>query len=202
MEGLRSLLESAEGLRVVAVENSLEDGMDAARQLRPTVMFVDKAFGTDAVMDWVRALRAAKSPMATIVWSVSLSEAEALSFLQSGAAGVIRKTAPLAELMTCIRTVVAGCAWMDSDMAKDVERPLLSGRSALSARELQVTKLIEQGCRNKDIALALGIRPGTVKVHLKHIFKKTGIRGRYGLAISGLKEKLKEKGLLDEDKVA
>jgi DNA-binding CsgD family transcriptional regulator len=35
----------------------------------------------------------------------------------------------------------------------------------------------------------LGIRPGTVKIHLKHIFEKTGVRGRYGLAISGLKER-------------
>ena len=34
-----------------------------------------------------------------------------------------------------------------------------------------------------------GIRTGTVKIHLKHIFEKTGIRGRYGLAISALKEK-------------
>jgi DNA-binding NarL/FixJ family response regulator len=123
MEGLRSLLESAEGWRVVAAESSLEDGMDAARQLQPTVMFVDKAFGTGAVMDWVRALRAAGSPIATIVWSVSLPEAEASRFLQAGAAGVIRKTTPLAELMTCIRTVVAGGTWMDSDMMKDVERP-------------------------------------------------------------------------------
>jgi len=37
--------------------------------------------------------------------------------------------------------------------------------------------------------VALGIRTGTVKIHLKHIFEKTGIRGRYGLALSGLKEK-------------
>jgi two-component system, NarL family, nitrate/nitrite response regulator NarL len=111
MEGLRSLLESTEGLRVVAAENSLEDGMDAARQLQPTVMFVDKAFGIDAVMDWLRALRAARSPIAAIVWSVSLPEAEGLRFLQSGAAGVIRKTSPLAELMTCIRTVAAGGVW-------------------------------------------------------------------------------------------
>jgi two-component system nitrate/nitrite response regulator NarL len=184
MEGLRSLLESEEGLRVAAAENSLEDGMDAARQLQPTVMLVDKAFGIDAVMEWVRALRAAKSPMATIVWGVSLSEAEALGFLRAGAAGVIRKTTPLGELTTCIRTVVAGGAWMDSDMSKDVERPAHSGHPALTARELQVTELIAQGCRNKDIARAMGICTGTVKTHLKHIFQKRGIRGRYGLAFS------------------
>jgi DNA-binding CsgD family transcriptional regulator len=71
-----------------------------------------------------------------------------------------------------------------------------SGHSALTARELQVMELIEQGCRNKDIALALGIRTGTVKIHLMHIFEKAGIRGRYELAISGLKEKglLADKG--------
>jgi two-component system nitrate/nitrite response regulator NarL len=135
MEGLRSLLESAEGWRVVAAENSLEDGMDAARQLQPTVMFVDKAFGTGPVMDCVRALRAAGSPIATIVWSVSLSEAEASRFLQAGAAGVIRKTTPLAELMTCIRTVVAGGAWMDSDIEAAEPRTSVSGVLGLLPQE-------------------------------------------------------------------
>jgi DNA-binding NarL/FixJ family response regulator len=43
--------------------------------------------------------------------------------------------------------------------------------------------------KNKEIAHELAIRPGTVKIHLKHIFEKTGIRGRYGLALAGLKEK-------------
>jgi DNA-binding CsgD family transcriptional regulator len=43
--------------------------------------------------------------------------------------------------------------------------------------------------RNKDIAKALSISAGTVKIHLKHIFEKTGIRGRYGLAVSALKDK-------------
>jgi DNA-binding NarL/FixJ family response regulator len=52
-----------------------------------------------------------------------------------------------------------------------------------------VRDLVERGLKNKDIAVALGIRTGTVKIHLKHIFEKTGIHGRYGLALSGLKEK-------------
>jgi DNA-binding CsgD family transcriptional regulator len=43
--------------------------------------------------------------------------------------------------------------------------------------------------KNKDIGARMGIRPGTVKIHLKHIFEKTGIHGRYGLALNGLKER-------------
>jgi DNA-binding NarL/FixJ family response regulator len=49
--------------------------------------------------------------------------------------------------------------------------------------------LVERGLKNKEIGDNLGIRTGTVKIHLKHIFEKTGIHGRYGLAISGLKHK-------------
>jgi DNA-binding NarL/FixJ family response regulator len=59
----------------------------------------------------------------------------------------------------------------------------------LTAREQQVLELVEQGCKNKEIAGELGIRPGTVKIHLKHIFEKTGIRGRYGLALNGWRDK-------------
>jgi len=49
--------------------------------------------------------------------------------------------------------------------------------------------LVERGLRNKEIAGSLGIQTGTVKIHLKHIFEKTGCRGRYGLALSGLRDK-------------
>jgi DNA-binding NarL/FixJ family response regulator len=62
-------------------------------------------------------------------------------------------------------------------------------RLQLTVREQQVMELVEQGLRNKEIASELGIQPGTVKIHLKHIFEKTGVRGRYGLALSGIRER-------------
>ena len=189
MEGLRSLLESADGLRVIAAETSLADGMDAVRDLQPAVLVVDKSFGIQAVMECLRTLRHAEFRTAAVVWSMALSEAEALRLLQAGAAGVVRKTARLDTLLNCIRQVAGGSTWMEEELVAAPEQPVHIGRSALTARELQVMELVERGMRNKDIATDLGIRTGTVKIHVKHIFEKTGIRGRYGLALSGLKQK-------------
>ena len=189
MEGLRSLLESAEGLCVIAAETSLADGMDAVRELRPAVLVVDKSFGIQAVMECLRTLRREEFRTAAVVWSVALSEAEALRLLQAGAAGVVHKTARLDTLVDCIRQVAGGSTWMEEDLVAAPDQPVRIGRSALTARELQVMELVERGMRNKEIAVALGIRTGTVKIHVKHIFEKTGIRGRYGLALSGLKQK-------------
>jgi DNA-binding NarL/FixJ family response regulator len=190
IEGIRSLLESVGGgLRVVAAETSLVEGMDAVRELKPSLVLLDKAFGIHAVMDLLKTLRDIHSDTSAIVWSSSVSEAEALRLLQAGAAGVVRKTATLDVLLRCIHAVAAGSTWMEEEMVHETDRPVRSGHSPLTSRELQVMELVERGMKNKDIGFSLGIRTGTVKIHLKHIFEKTGIRGRYGLALSGLKEK-------------
>ena len=103
IQGLRSLFESGDSLRVVASETSLADGMDAVRELEPSLLLVDKAFGLHAVMDLLKNLRESAPLTHPIVWGVSLTEAEALWVLQTGAAGVIRKTVPLDLLLDCIQ---------------------------------------------------------------------------------------------------
>ena len=189
MEGLRNLMESIDGPRVVAVETKVADAVSVVRHLQPSILVVDKGFGTPTVMDWLRLLSTDEKPTAVIVWGTLMSENEALRFLQAGAAGVVRKTSPLVELADCIQAVAAGGTWMENEVVRHPRLPRLTKRSALTPRELQVVDLVERGYKNKDIGVALGISTGTVKIHLKHIFEKTGIRGRYGLAISGLKQK-------------
>jgi len=189
IEGLRNLVDQAEGLCVIAAETSLADGMASVRELQPSMLVMDKAFGAHAIVDWMATLRTIGPKVSVIVWGNAMSQSEALRFLQAGAAGVVRKTAPLETILKCLRTVQSGSNWMEEDMLREVDRPVRSGHSPLTSRESQVMELVERGFKNKDIGVSLGIRTGTVKIHLKHIFEKTGIRGRYGLAISGLKEK-------------
>jgi two-component system, NarL family, nitrate/nitrite response regulator NarL len=189
IEGLRSLLESAQGLHMVAAETSLAEGMAAVEDLRPSILVIDKSFGIQAVIDWLNSLQSASFRTAVVIWSRLVSESEALRFLHAGAAGVVRKTAKLETLLSCLDTVTSGATWMEEEMIAGSDRSLRYLRSPLTARELQVMELVERGLKNKDIGIELGIRTGTVKIHLKHIFEKTGIRGRYGLALTGLKEK-------------
>jgi two-component system, NarL family, nitrate/nitrite response regulator NarL len=189
MEGLRSLMEAIDGPRVVVVETRVEDAAERMRALEPSMLVVDKGFGTPVLMEWLRMLSKAEKPTAVIVWGMMMSESEALRFLQAGASGVVRKNSPLSEIGACIKTVAAGGTWMENDVVRDTFVHSRPKRSTLTPRELQVTELVERGYKNKEIGQSLGIRTGTVKIHLKHIFEKTGIRGRYGLAISGLKNK-------------
>ena len=189
VEGLRNLLEPGGEFAIASVAGSLVEALDAVHQLAPSILLLDKAFGIHAVMDCLKELRRWESATAAVVWGVSLAEVESLRFLQAGASAAVRKTAPLPVLVECLRAVAAGGTWVEADTRPEPAGPARSTRAALTARELQVMELVEQGLKNRDIGVALGIRTGTVKIHLKHIFEKTGIRGRYGLALTGLKEK-------------
>jgi DNA-binding NarL/FixJ family response regulator len=188
-EGLRTLLATAGDLEFLASLNSLEAATQLMTARPPDVVIVDKGFGMRIVLDWIHDLRLSDAAPAVTVWGVSMTEAEALRLLQAGAKGIVRKTADLESILSCLRTVASGRSWMEDCVFRDSARQERYPRSELTPREHQVLEMVEQGFKNKEIALELGIRPGTVKIHLKHIFEKTGVRGRYGLAISGLKER-------------
>jgi two-component system nitrate/nitrite response regulator NarL len=187
--GLKYLLGSSQDLELVEAMNSLETAAVFVRVNHPDIIVIDKGFGMRAILDWLQDLKLTDASPAITVWGVSMTEAEALRLLQAGAKGIVRKTADLDSLLTCLCTVASGRSWMEDCVFRDSARQVGYPRSELTAREHQVLELVEQGFKNKEIALELGIRPGTVKIHLKHIFEKTGVRGRYGLAISGLKDK-------------
>ena len=188
-QGLRNLLATSEDLELVEALNSLDAAGIFVRASAPDIVVVDKGFGMRAVLDWIHDLKLTDATPAVTVWGVSMTEAEALRLLQAGARGIIRKTADLPSLLSCLQTVASGKSWMEDCVFRDSARQSGYPRSELTAREHQVLELVEQGFKNKEIALELGIRPGTVKIHLKHIFEKSGVRGRYGLAINGLKDK-------------
>ncbi len=188
-EGIRTVLAGNSDLQFFQVADSLGSALDLARRHQPDVMVIDKAFGIQAILEVLNEIRMAAPGVSVVIWGVSVTEAEALRFLQAGARGILRKTAVVSVVLSCLRTVAERRSWMEDSVFRDSTRSDRYPRSELTPREQQVLELVEQGFKNKEIALDLGIRPGTVKIHLKHIFEKTGVRGRYGLALSGLKDR-------------
>lgn len=150
---------------------------------------IDKGLGFNGVMDLLQRLTANSHPTPVVVWGAAVSEAEALRLLQAGARGILRRTSESGTLLTCLRAVTTGGTWMEDGIFGSAEKLFNPKRSQLTNRESQVVGLVEKGLRNRDIARQLGIQTGTVKIHLKHIFEKTGVRGRYGLAFTGLQNK-------------
>ena len=186
VEGVSGLLSRAPGLRFAGSVCTLEAAWELIRSLAPAAVVIDKALGTGAIVEWLRRLQGMQT--APVVWGIGINEAEALRLLQAGARGVLRRTSDPETLVTCLMAVTEGATWMEDGIFADSEK-LQPRRSQLTPREHEVAELVEKGLRNRDIARNLGIQTGTVKIHLKHIFEKTGVRGRYGLALNGLREK-------------
>ena len=187
--GVRSVLDATGVWTITATETSLDRALQIVRNTTPSLLLVDKTFGISAIMDCLKAVHNGHSSTVAVVWGVCVPEAEALRFLQAGAHGVIRKTASIETLLECLGAVCAGETWVEPGVLRAKHRPARLAQACLTSRELQVMELVERGMKNKEIAVSLGIRTGTVKIHLRHIFEKTGIRGRYGLALSGLQAK-------------
>ena len=185
-EGLRSLISHSAELEFLGVVDSPPTALGLVLQQTPDVLILDKAFGAQAILDTLGVLRSSHPGTAPVVWGISITEAEALRFMQAGAKGVIRKSAGPEMVLACLRSVAAGRAWMEQTASPQAMQMARKAGPGLTPRERQVLELVAQGMRNREIGVELGIRPGTVKVHLKHIFEKTGVRGRFGLALSGL----------------
>src|SRR5207237_4254250 len=118
-------LERTESLRA-ALEHVRRDG--------PDVLILDKAFGIQAILDWLADLRALEMTGAAIktsivIWGVSVTEAEALRFLQAGARGILRKTASVSVVLACLRTVASGRGWMDDCVLREAGRRARSPRT-------------------------------------------------------------------------
>jgi two-component system, NarL family, nitrate/nitrite response regulator NarL len=189
IEGVRGLLGRCNDLKFVGAVSSLEAAFELTNALSPAAIVIDKSFGTPAISDWLHRFGVSGAKAAPVIWGVGINESEALRFLQAGARGVLRRTSEPETIITCLHSVTSGNTWLEDGIFGDNDRSSHPRRSQLTPREVEIADLVEKGLRNRDIANNLGIRTGTVKIHLKHIFEKTGVRGRYGLALNGLREK-------------
>ncbi len=155
----------------------------AVISLQPRVVILDNAGGYRQSAQFLAELSVLAPGAASILWVNDLGETELIRALQAGARGLIRRTQPVELFCECLRQVAASRIWIEPDLSGVWEAHERRGHPALTPRERGVVELVAQGLKNREIAAALGITPGTVKVHLMHIFEKTAAKDRYELAL-------------------
>lgn len=111
-----------------------------------------------------------------------------IAALRAGASGFLAKDADPAEIVRAVRTVAAGDALLSPAATRSVVERVLAqpeqaeqapaALGALTARELDVLRLVSQGMSNDEIAASLVVSPLTVKTHVSRILTKTGARDR------------------------
>jgi two-component system, NarL family, nitrate/nitrite response regulator NarL len=184
VEGLRKALADYDDLRFAGSVPNNNDALETLCRARPDVALIDLSGGLTRALRLVGGLKNASDRSHAVLWVVDLPEGDALRALQMGVRGIVKKTLPVEKLVECLREVGAGKIWTDeSEPVIEFLRGKESAR--LTPREKQIVALICRGMKNKQIAENLHITPGTVKVHLMHIFEKTGLKHRLALAVHG-----------------
>ena len=199
--GLRKLLESEPGFAVVGESADGFETIAMVRDLHPDVLLLDVSM---PALDGIAALGEMNRQglrVATVLLTASVSGSDMAAALRLGARGVLLKSAATELLFRCLHAVVAGDYWVRGDAVADLVDAMSALETArrpggrpydLTERELEVVRLVADGCSNKDIASQLGIREDTVKHHLSRAFDKTGTSTRVELALFAVHKKLTE----------
>jgi len=182
VEGLAKVLASSEDLEFAGSVPRIGDAFEALSRVRPDVALLDLSSGLAPVLRLVGNLKTMSVPSHAVLWVVDLPEMDAFRALQMGVHGILKKTLPVGKLVECLHEVGGGKIWMEGS-PQTAEFLHRNEVSRLTPRERQIVNLICRGMKNKQIAENLRITPGTVKVHLMHIFEKTGLKDRLALAV-------------------
>ena len=188
--GFRMILDAEADISVVGEAGDGESGVSMVRTVRPDVVLMDiRMPGTNGIDATARIVREAPDSRVLILTTFDLDE-YVFAALRAGASGFLLKDVRPAELLNAIRTVAAGEAVLaPSATRRLIERfvPSVDPVPApartdvladLTERERDVFAQIAAGRSNREIAGALHVSEGTVKVHVSRVLTKLGLRDR------------------------
>jgi DNA-binding NarL/FixJ family response regulator len=181
--GLAGLLSDEPGFDVVAEASDGDEAVRLAAATHPDVVLMDLRMPrVDGVTATARIVggEAGTPPPRVLILTTYESDDQILAAIEAGASGYLLKAAPQAEIVAGIRSVAAGQSALSPQVAvRLVERMRRPEPDAvLTARELDVLRLVATGHSNKQVAVALGIGESTVKTHLLKVFEKLGVADR------------------------
>jgi DNA-binding NarL/FixJ family response regulator len=194
-QGVRSLLELAGDIAIVAEAADGDEAIAMIQRDRPDVVLLDLRMPRKGGVEVLRELRAAAALPPTIILTTFDDDDALLEAVRSGARGYLLKDVSLEQLTDAIRVVAAGGSMIRPAVTERVLRGLehvrrdfeaLSPPDPLTTRETEILRLMAGGYSNREIADALGAAEGTVKNHASSILSKLGVRDRTRAVLKAL----------------
>jgi DNA-binding NarL/FixJ family response regulator len=195
-QGIRTLLEmDAE----IVIAGEAEDGAETIERVPVSevdVLLLDVRMPKKNGVDVLRDLSAANALPPTLVLTTFDDTSVVLDAIRSGARGFLLKDISYQQLMSAIRAIAAGGTVFQPAITQRLLRaagtpaPDAMPLEALTARELEVVRLMAGGYSNKEIAHALGTAEGTIKNQVSSILSKFGVRDRTRAVLKALEARL------------
>lgn len=170
------------------------EALDKVAELDPDICVFDiRMPGTDGVAA-LEALRARGDRRPVILLTADLEDAHLLAAVKAGVNGLVLKEGAEDSLLDCLEAVASGRRAVPADLLERALDLSLSKQqpgafASLAPRERAIVEQVGRGLRNRDIAAALGMSEGTVKVYLHGIYQKLGVENRTELAIMALEDR-------------
>ena len=201
--GVRALLERQADMEVAGEADDGQAAIQKAQELHPDVVLMDIAMPGTNGLEATRSIKTASSHVGILILTMLEDDCYFFQSIQAGASGFIGKRALPTELLIAIRTVARGDVYLYPALSKKLVREYLDhihperegvAFKGLSARELEVVRLISDGRTSPEIAAILGISSSTVERHRQNIMAKLGLHNRIELVKYALR-----KGLVEND---
>jgi DNA-binding NarL/FixJ family response regulator len=178
--GLTSILRYEQGIEVVGAAADGEEAVGLILEQHPDVVLLDLRLPRLSGIEVMRQVRAQAPQVRFLVLTTYDTDEYIGPALAAGAQGYLLKDATPDELARGVRSLVLGGAALEPAVAaRLLERMSETERGEeLSARELEVLRLLVAGASNKAIAARLTLSENTVKSHISHIFDKLGVQSR------------------------
>lgn len=190
-KGVADLLSLEPGLQLVGEAASGEEGIALAQRLAPDLILLDLNMrGMDGVETLRRLRGEGASDTRILMLTVSNAHEDVVRAMRAGADGYLLKDMEPEEILESLRTAMRGGVAISPELTallaralRDDGGPVEPYRAGLTRREREILDLLAAGLSNKLIARELDVAVGTVKVHVKNLLRKLGLKTRLEAAI-------------------
>jgi DNA-binding NarL/FixJ family response regulator len=184
-KGIATVINDEPDMQVVGEASNAQEAVEQFRKHRPDVTLMDLRLPDTSGIEAMRAIQAEFPGARIIVVTTFEGDAEIKRALEAGAHGYLLKNMPPDELVASIRHVYAGKKRIPSQLAARLAEHLSD--EALTAREVEVLRLLAEGNRNIEIAERLFVSEKTIKAHVQHIMEKLGAKDRTQAVAIGIR---------------